>query len=260
MIKEGTEKGTAMEKVILHAKIREERGKSKVKKLRKENMVPTVCYKDGKKPINLKVNARDLFKALHTKAGENVLITLKIEPSASSGPSRAKLRGGDPESAGEKTVIIKEIQTDPIKEDIIHIDFKEISLTEEVRIKVPVAVHGEAQEVVKEGGIVEHAIWEVDVECLPTKIPEKIEVEVSGMKIGDTIYIKDLKVPEGVKILNDPELVVLIGKPPAKEEIKVEEAAEEITEPEVIEKGKKEVVEEEAEEKAPPPKKEEKKG
>ena len=250
-----------MEKVILHAKIREERGKTKVKKLRKESLIPTVCYKDGKSSMNLKVNARDLFKALHTKAGENVLITLKIDPSTSSGSSRAKSRDDDPKSAREKTVIIKEIQTDPIKEDIIHVDFKEISLTEEVKVKVPVAVHGEAQEVVKEGGVVEHAIWEVDVECLPTKIPEKIEVEISGMKIGDTIYIKDLKVPQGAKILNDPELVVLIGKPSAKEEVKAEEAAEEITEPEVIEKGKKAEEEEEVvEEKAPPPKKEEKKG
>ncbi len=234
-----------MEKVILHAKIRKECGKSKVKKLRKEGLIPAVCYKDGKEPINLKANARDLFKALNTKAGENVLLTLLIDGL---------------KSAKEKTVIIKEIQTDPIKEDIIHIDFKEISLTEEVKVKVPVAVHGEAGEVVKEGGIVEHAIWEVDVECLPTKIPEKIEVEVSGMKIGDTIYIRDLRVPQGVKILNDPGLVVLIGKPPAKEEIKAEEAVEEITEPEVIEKGKKEKEEEVVEEKAPSPKKDEKKG
>lgn len=229
-----------MEKVILHTQKRKECGKTNAKKLRKQELIPTVCYKDGKEPMNLKVNKRDLEAALHTKAGENVLITLKID---------------DEKAHKEKTVIIKEIQRDPIKEEIMHVDFKEISLTEKIKVKVPVVSHGEAQEVIREDGIIEHIIWEIDIECLPTDIPEKIEVEVSQMKIGDTVYVKDLKIPTPIKVLNDPELVVLTAKPPAKEEVKLEEAAEEITEPEVIEKGKKEAEEEIAEE-APPPKKE----
>lgn len=232
-----------MEKIILQADKREELGKSKIKILRKEGFVPAVCYKDGKEPINLKVKTKDIFNVLRTKAGENVLITLKIEGM----------------KAKEKTVIIKEIQRDPIEENLLHIDFKEISLTEEIKVKVPVVARGEARDVSKEGGVIEHAIWEVDVECLPTEIPEKIEVEVSGMKIGDSVSIRDLKVAKGVKILNDPDLVVLVAKPPAKAEAKVEEVAEEITEPEVIEKGKKPEEEEEEEEaKEAPPKKEEK--
>lgn len=236
-----------METVILKAEKREETGKTRVKRLRNEKKVPAVCYKDGKSAINLKVDARELYHVLHTKAGENVLITLQI-----------------PGIKSDKTVIIKEIQTDPLKGDMIHVDFNEISLTKQIKVKVPVTTRGEAKDVVREGGVVEHIIWEVDIECLPTQIPQKIEVEVSMMKIGDSVYVKDLKVPEGVKVLNDPELVVFTAKPPAKEEA-LEAAADEgaTDEPEVITKGKKlEEGEEGAEEEAAPkaaPKKEEKK-
>jgi len=225
-----------MEKVILQAKTREECGKSKVNKLRKDGFVPAVCYKDGNAPIHIKVNGRELFKTLHTKAGENVIISLNIEDST---------------SGKERTVILKEIQTDPIKEDIIHVDFKEISLTEKIKVKVPISSRGEAKEVTGADGVIEHAIWELDIECLPAEIPGKIEVDVSQMKIGDTITIKDLKVSLGVRILNDPELVVLTAKPPAKEDVKPEGPEGEITEPEVIEKGKKEEEEEVFEEGAP---------
>jgi len=230
-----------MEKVILKVEKREEVGKSQVKKLRKESIIPAVCYKDGKEPINLKINAGDFSKVLQTRAGENVLLTLEID--------KVKALNG-------ATVIIKEMQTHPLSEKVVHVDFKEISLTEKITVKVPVTSHGEAQEVVSEGGLIEHAIWEIEVECLPTQIPEKIEAEVSGMKIGDTIFVKDLPIPPGVKVLNDPELVVLTAKPPAKEEVKPEIPEEGLEEPEVIEKGKKKEEEEVAEEEAAAPKKE----
>jgi len=230
-----------MEKIILDAQKREELGKSKVNKVRKKGLIPAVCYRAGKESISIKIKMKDFADILHTKAGENVLITLKIS---------------EDKSPKDRVVIIKEIQRDPVKEDIIHVDFNEISLTEKIKVKVPVAMRGEAKEVVSEGGVIEHAIWEVDVECLPTQIPEKIEADVSGMKINDTVFIKDLKVPEGVKILNDPELVILTAKPPAKEEAKVEVPGEEMIEPEVIEKVKKEEEEEAAEEEKGQPKKE----
>ena len=105
-----------MEKTILRAEKREEMGKTQVGKLRKEGIVPAVCYKDGKSAISLKVKARELYSVLHTKAGENVLITLKI-----------------PGVKSDKTVIIKEIQSDPLHGEVIHIDFNEISLTKEIK-------------------------------------------------------------------------------------------------------------------------------
>ena len=220
-----------MEKVILKAEIREETGKAKVKKLRKNNIVPAVVYKSGKESVNIKVKARDLLEVLSTSAGENVLITLKV---------------GGKKEARDLTCIIKEIQRDPVKEDIIHVDLNEISLTEKLKVKVPVHSRGEAEGVVKDEGVLEHVLWEVEIECLPTQIPEKIEVEVGAMKIGDTVYVKDLPVPPGVQILNDPELTVLSVAPPAKEELPEEVPAEGAEEPEVIVKGKKEEAEEEA--------------
>ena len=240
-----------MEKIILNAEIREEKGKSKAKGLRRKEMVPSVVYQKGKDSLSIKVSGRELFHALHTSAGENVLITLKLKSD---------------KKQKDKTCIIKELQKDPIKEDIIHVDFKEISLTENIKVKVPVHPHGEAEGVVKDEGVLEHVLWEVEIECLPTEIPERITVEVAAMKIGDTVYVKDLIAPPGIKILNDPELTVLSVTPPAKEEVVEEVPSEEGAEPEVIAKGKKEeeeIPEGEAEAKpkkeAAPPKEDKKK-
>jgi large subunit ribosomal protein L25 len=232
-----------MEKIILNAEIREEKGKSRVKKLREAEIIPAIVYKDGKESINLKVKNRDLYNILQTSAGENVLVTLKV---STKGDKKVK----------ERTCIIKEIQRNPVKENIIHVDLKEISLTEEIKVKVPVHPHGEPEGVVKDEGVLDHPLWEVEVECLPTKIPEKIEVEVAHMKIGDTIYVKDLTVPPGVKILTDQELTVVSVVPPAKEEIVEELPGEGMEEPEVIAKGKKEIPEEEAAQEEGKPKKE----
>ncbi|MBN1353859.1 MAG: 50S ribosomal protein L25 [Candidatus Omnitrophica bacterium] len=214
-----------MEKVILNAEIREELGKSKVKKLRENKVVPAVVYKDGKEALSLKLDQKELYNALHTGAGENVLITLNIKKD---------------KKKTERTCIIKEIQKNPIKDYVIHIDLKEISLTEKIKVKVPIHEHGEAVGVVKDGGVLDHTLWELEIECFPTDIPEKITVEVSGLKIGDSIYVKDLKLPQSVKVLNDPEITVFTVVPPAKEEIVAEAPAEGIEEPEVIAKGKKE--------------------
>ena len=237
-----------MEKIILNVETREEKGKTQVKKIRKQGMVPAVCYKDGKEAFSLKIVTKDLYTILHTRAGENVLITLNV--------ANAK-------KAAEKTVMIKEIQREPMNGDIIHVDFSEISLTKKIEVKVPVEITGEAKEIVREGGIIEHIVWEVEVECLPTNIPDKIVVDISGMKIGDAVHLKDLKVGEDICPLGEPDMVVLVGKPPAKEEVvEAVPGAEGLEEPEVIAKGKKpEEGEEEAEEGAAPakPAKEEKK-
>jgi len=238
-----------MEKVILNAETREEKGKEKAKKLRDVDIIPAILYRGGKEAVSIKMNEKDIIAVLHTAAGENVLITLKIK-----GDKKAK----------EKTCIIKEIQWDPVKGDILHMDLNEIALTDKIKVKVPVHAHGEAEGVVKDGGVLDHPLREIEVECLPTEIPGKIEVEVASMKIGDTVYVKDLKVPSGVKVVSDPELTVLSVVPPAKEEVAEEITGEETTEPEVISKGKKEEEGIEEEEKPKkeeaPPKEEKKKG
>lgn len=222
-----------MEKVILKAQMRLESGKRAAKDLRKKDIIPAVVYKSGKDALKLQLAAKDLEEVLHTKAGENVIVTLKIE--------------GGKESTKDRTVLIKEIQREPIKDGILHVDFNEISLTETLKVNVPLAAHGEPVGVKADGGTLEHVMWELQVECLPTNIPEKIEVEVSQLKIGDAVYVKDIAAPEGVKILTDPELIAMIVKPPKVEVPKEEAAAGEApAEPELIRKKKE--IEEEAEE------------
>jgi len=222
-----------MEKTILKAQVRTQTGKKTAKDLRNKGLIPANVYKSGKAATSLQVSLEELKSILHTKAGENVIITLKI----SGGDSQAK----------DKTVLIKELQREPIKDGILHVDFNEISLTETLQVNVPLEAHGEPVGVKVDGGVLEHVIRELQIECLPTAIPEKISVEVSGLKIGDAIHIKDVKVPDGVKVLNDPELIALIVKPPKVEVPKEEAAAEGAEEPELIRKKKEEAPEEGAE-------------
>ncbi len=211
--------------------VREGAGKKAARNLRKQGFVPCVVYKGGKDAIPLKLPKEDVMAALHTKAGENVLIGLKISQ--------------DSKPLIEKTVIIKEVQHHPLRDDILHIDFNEISLTETIKVNVPIVSKGEPVGVKQDEGILEHIMWELHVECLPQDIPEKIEYEVSELKIGDSVLVRDLPVPSGVKVLNDPELITMVVKPPHVEKPK-EEMVEEVAEPELIRKEKKE--EEEVEE------------
>lgn len=221
-----------MEKIMLNAEVRSSTGKAAAKSLRRKDVIPAVVYKGGKEAIKLQLAVGALNEILHTKAGENVIVTLKI----ADGENKTK----------DKTVLIKEIQREPIRGLILHVDFSEISLTETLKVNVPLAVRGEPVGVKADGGILEHVMWELQVECLPTAIPEKIDVDVSAMKIGDAIYVKNITTPEGVKLITDPELIALIVKPPKVEVPKEEAAAEGAVEPELIRKKKE--VEEEGEE------------
>ena len=230
-----------MEQVELRAEIRDEIGKQAASRRRGRGLIPAVVYGGGQKTVNIKVDAKGFEKALRTSAGENVLINLKI--------SGADRRGR------KETVIIKEIQYDPIRGDIYHVDFNHISLKEAVKVKVPVTTMGESPGV-KEGGSMEQILWEVEVECLPTKIPEKFEIDISSLVIGDMVHVKDLVIPEGVEVLNPQEDVVLSIVPPKVEVEEVVPVAEEVTEPEVIGKKEKEEVPEEAPEEAKPKKEE----
>lgn len=226
-----------MKKVILQSMIRQGTGKEYNKKLRAKGEVPAVVYKRGTDSITLQVEARELFRILHTSAGENVIITLQIK-------SEGK------QSMDDKTVIVKEVQHDPVKGDVLHVDFNEISLTEKIVVNIPVHTKGEAERAQIDEGVVDHPGKEIEIECLPTEIPEKIEVYVGKMKIGDSVRARDLTVPEGIKVLTDPDLTIVSVVPPHVEK-PAEEGVEgaEITEPEVIREKKSEEGEEEGEDK-----------
>lgn len=227
-----------MEKVSLKATVREGTGKKVAKNLRNEGLIPAVVYKGGKDATHLQLALRELRDVLHTKAGTNVLITLEIK--------------GGAKAVKDKTVIIKELQRDPLTETILHADFNEISLTEMLKTAVPLVDKGKAIGVTQDGGVLEHVMWELQVECLPTDIPEKIEYDVSALKIGDAVFVKQIVPPEGVRILNDPELIAMNVKPPHVEKPPEEAAEPGVAEPELIREKKEK--EEEGEGEAKPEK------
>jgi large subunit ribosomal protein L25 len=225
-----------MEQVKLTGKVRNETGKAEVKRQRLKGITPAIVYKKGEKSMSLFLDSKAMDKALHTSAGENVIINLKIE--------------GD-EKKKDRTCIIKEIQNNPLSGNVIHVDFNEISLTETIKVSVPLAMKGDPIGVKQDGGVLEHLLWDIQVECLPTGIPQKLEVDVANLKIGGALFIKDIVAPDGVKILNDPEVRIVAVEKPA--EIKAEELTpeSEITEPEVLKQKKpEEIAAEEAEKKS----------
>ena len=204
----------------MQAVFREQFGKTAVKKIRARKLIPAIVYGRQTKPLPVEVDYRAFEHVIHTKAGANVIISLKVS-------------GKQPL---DKTVIIKEIQHDPVNDKIEHVDFNVISLTEKIKVNVQLVTKGESLGI-KEGGVLDIIHHEIEVECLPTNIPEKIELSVKMMKIGDAVHAKDLVMPKDVTCKLDPEEVVVALHPPAKEELPTEEAAP--GEPEVIEKGKK---------------------
>ena len=214
-----------MENINLEASIRSEIGKSAAKHVRQNEMVPAVVYKDGEKGISVKVGRKELMKALHTEAGVNAIITLGI---------------ADGEKVDTRTVIVKETQIDPLTDMLLHADFHEISLKNKISVKVPITVKGESVGVTEGKGVFTQILWQIEIECLPTEIPEKIEVNVEVLKIGDVLHVKDLVLPEGITGLEEGDQVVASVHHPEAEESEEEPLEESAEEPELIIKKRKE--------------------
>jgi large subunit ribosomal protein L25 len=220
-----------MKEVTLKVRSRDKRGKEYAKKLRRNGFIPGVVYGQDAASLPLEIENKAFQALIRQGLGENVLITLTT----------------DDKQGKDRKVLIREIQRDPVKDDIVHIDFHEISLTKKLAIQVPIHLVG-TPEGVTAGGILQHVLRELEVECLPTAIPEKIEVDVSSLTIGDSIHVADLQL-EGIDVLSDPESSIVSVVPPTvfKEPEVAAPAAE--GEPEVITE-KKEGEEEEKEKEA----------
>ncbi len=183
-----------MTQVQLQAEVREEIGKEATRKLRGTGMVPAICYGAKKDSLNLQIENRQLQKLLSSEAA-NQLINLEIK-----GAKKAKNRA----------VLIKEVQRDNLRNRILHIDFHEVDLNEEITTTVPIIFVGEEKRD-NDGGIVEHVLRELEIACLPTHIPEHVVVDVSKLSIGHGIHAGDLSAGEGVKILTPrDEMVVTV--------------------------------------------------
>jgi large subunit ribosomal protein L25 len=190
----------------LKASPRSDTGKGAARRVRAEGRVPAILYGRGIEPTSLAVDARELSHLLHTDAGMNVLIDLQVE------------------GEGEHLVLARELQQDHVRNRLVHVDFVAISRDEKITVEVPISVVGDSPGV-KEGGVVEHHTWDLEVECLPGDVPENIEADVSNVALGESLHVSDLRPPEGVTINTDPEELVLAVVVPAL--LKVEAELEE---------------------------------
>ncbi len=216
-----------MNEIKLNVTKRGEKGSGVIRRMRKSGFVPAVVYSRGTN-IPVKIKKNDLIILKRNHFSENIIITMAVDAEAEP-----------------LLTLIKDVQFDPLTEEVIHLDFIKVSLKEKVSVKVPVEVIGEPAGI-KEGGILEHVLWEITVECFPTDIPRSIPVNVAELKIGDAIHIRELTLPEKVKVLHDPkDVVVLVSAPQAEEEPVA--ATEEKVEPEVIKEKPKEEKEGETE-------------
>ncbi|MBI4341553.1 MAG: 50S ribosomal protein L25 [Candidatus Omnitrophica bacterium] len=197
-------------------------GTRRIRRLRGEGAVPGVVYGRGMEPVPVVMDHKALVKVLHSKAGEHSLVKLKLAGAPS----------------WEKPALLKSMQYHPVDGRVLHVDFHAITLTERLKVKVPVVLKGEPVGVKQEGGLLEHFLREVEVECLPTEIPASVEFDVSAMKIGDTIHVRDLAPPAHTKITSDLDSAIASVQKPKEE--KPEEAAAAVTEPEVIREKKEE--------------------
>jgi large subunit ribosomal protein L25 len=214
----------AGERLKLEVKERESRGSADARRLRANGVVPGVLYGGGKRPHPFTVEERELRKVLTGEHGLHAILDILFE--------------------GQKTphhAVLKEYQLDPVRTRLLHIDLHEVRLDQPIQAQVAVALVGESQGV-KEGGVLTLVLRDVNVEALPMEVPDGLELDISGMAIGDSLRVSDLRIPEGATVLDDPEAVVTTVTPPTKvelpEEVEVEEEAlegEELLEGEVEE-------------------------
>ncbi|HYB75184.1 MAG TPA: 50S ribosomal protein L25 [Candidatus Sulfotelmatobacter sp.] len=213
--------------VDLEGVVRPGIGKGVAKRLRAAQQIPAIVYGGSGAPVPVAVKQKDLAALLVAQGRGNVIVHLS-------------LAGGDGGAA--RTVLLKEVQIDPVRGGVLHADFLEISLERKIKVEVPLELDGVPVGKAK-GGLVEWHLREVAVECLPLAIPQAIRVDISALDLGDALHVRDLPVPEGVRVLGDGgRAVVAVTAPAAEEEAAPAVAEAAPAEPEVLTKreGKEE--------------------
>ena len=193
--------------VKLKAEPRSETGRSAARRLKSRGVIPAVIYGTKVKPQPLQVSARDINVMLSHASGENILVELEI--------------GGE-----NRTALVQEIQHSPLGNDILHIDFHAISMDEKIQADVPLEATGIANGVKNFGGLLEQNLRSLPIECLPKDLPDRITVDVSALNIGDSIHVRDIQLPAGVKVKAQPDLTAFSVLEPSVEEEPVPVAAE----------------------------------
>ena len=210
-----------MNEIVIDVTPRTEFGKNPSRRLRRSGMIPGIVYGSSKPPVPISVDPKQVERILHLESGVNTVFMLHLV-------------GKDQ----RRYAMIKDVQTDPVSSRLQHTDFIRIQMDEAIQVNVPVQTVGEAPGVKLDQGILDIPLREIRIESLPSDIPDHIPVDISAMKIGDSIRVADLVIPPKVKILTDVNQVVAVVTPPAKEEEAGAAPVAEVTEPEVIKKGK----------------------
>jgi len=219
----------------IKAEKREVFGKNASRRLRREGMIPAVLYGGHDINVPLTLRKKDIFMILKTETGENTVFQLSF-------------------NSERRDVMIKELQRNPVTDEVLHADFVQIAMDEVIRVSVPVVIVGEAVGVKAEGGFVDFITREVEIECLPKDIPESIKIDISDLHLRQSLTVEDITLPKEAKLMSPPDtMLVLIEVPLKEEEIEVEEKEEEVIaeeeEPQVIKKEKPEEEKKEEEEK-----------
>jgi large subunit ribosomal protein L25 len=217
-----------MMSIVVKSEKREGLGSNAARRLRAQGFVPAVLYGESLETTALVLRKKDIVQILRLESGENTIFQVAVDGEATD-------------------VMIKELQIDPASDELLHVDLIRISMDKPIRVTVPIVHRGDPVGVKTEGGFVDFVTREVEVECLPRDIPESIGIDISELHINQSYKVQAMAVPAGVKIITDPNTVlVLISMPHKEEEVfpgekpEGEVAAEEAKEPEVIKKERAE--------------------
>jgi large subunit ribosomal protein L25 len=181
---------------------REGKGKQAAKRLRREGQIPAILY-GGAMPQPIAVDPKAVLKMIHGHEGTTQLLSLKFDGGA----------------ATARMAIIRDMQFDPVSEDLLHVDLQEVAADRAITVRVAVHPVGEAVGVRDTKGILSLVLHELEISCLPTNIPQRIDADVSELAIGDVLTVRNLVAPEGVRILNDPGQAIATVSPPMAEEV-----------------------------------------
>ena len=216
--------------IVVSAENRSSRGKNEARRLRAKGLIPAVVYGGKSEALSVSIDPKTLLRVLRSEAGRNTILSLDLG------------------EGGKTSAILKSWQVDPINEKFIHADFYRIAMDVALKLKVPIHTVGEARGVKVDAGILEIIMREVEVECLPGDIPERIDVDVTDLGIHGAVRVSDLKISDKVKVLDEADQIVVHvvsvkeeAAPAAAAPAEGEAAAAATpAEPEVLKKGKKE--------------------
>jgi large subunit ribosomal protein L25 len=190
----------------LKAEARVEIGKGAARKIRAGGRVPAVVYGQDVEPIPVTIDAKELFHLLHTDAGMNVLVDMHV-------------------NSDQFLAMPREVQRDHIRGQFLHVDFLRIRRDEKIGVEVPIHLVGESHGV-KEGGVIEHHLWNLHLECFPQDVPPSIEADISGLGINESLKVADLDIPDKLTLLTSPDEAIVSVVPPPILRVEEEVAAE----------------------------------